>query len=69
MPKVNGNYLRRLHLVATLMWLTLVVPTVLWWRDSILWVALMSVWANVVGHWSAWQASRAETKTEPKEAG
>jgi hypothetical protein len=46
--------------VATCVWLALVVPTVLWWRESILWVALMSVWANVAAHFSAWQAARAE---------
>jgi len=40
------------------------VPTVLLWRDSVLWVALMSVWANVAGHWSAWQATRAERSEE-----
>lgn len=37
-----------------------VVPTLLWWRESILWIAFMSLWANVVGHWSAYQAARAE---------
>jgi hypothetical protein len=56
-----GRRLRRFHLVATIMWLALVVPTVLWWKDSILWVGLISCYANAVGHWSAWQASRAET--------
>jgi hypothetical protein len=38
----------------------LIIPTVIWWKSSILWVASMSVYANVVGHWSAMQASRAE---------
>lgn len=44
----------------TLVWLSLGVPTVLWWRQSVAWVAFMSLYANVVGHWSAWQATRAE---------
>jgi hypothetical protein len=44
----------------TVAWVVLVLPTVVWWRDSVLWVALMSIWANVVGHWSAYQATRAE---------
>lgn len=52
--------LRRVHAVATLVWIALAVPTLLLWRDSVLWVALMSVWANVAGHWSAWQATRVE---------
>jgi hypothetical protein len=54
------RYLCRFHAAATLVWLALVVPSLLWWRDSILWVVLMSAWANVASHFSAWQAARAE---------
>jgi hypothetical protein len=53
-------WLRRFHAAATLAWLALVIPTVIWWRTSIAWVALMSVWANVAGHFGSWQAARAE---------
>jgi hypothetical protein len=42
------------------LWAALLVPTLLWWRDSILWVAAMSLYANFIGHWSAYQAARAE---------
>lgn len=56
----TGTQLRRFNAIATGIWLALVVPTVIWWRDSILWVGLMSVWANVASHFSAWQAARAE---------
>lgn len=38
----------------------LLVPTLLFWRDSLLWVIAMSLYANFVGHFSAWQAARAE---------
>ena len=51
---------RRLHLVMTVVWFSLVVPTVIFWADSVLWVALISCYANAVGHFSAWQATRAE---------
>lgn len=54
------RYLRRFHAVATLVWLALVIPTVLIWRNSVFWVALISVYANVVSHASAWQGARAE---------
>ncbi len=47
-----------LHFVLTLLWACLAVPTVLVWKDSILWVALISVYANVVGHWSSWEAAK-----------
>lgn len=55
---------RRLHLVLTVIWGLLVVPTVFLWRESLLWIALISVYANVVGHWGAYQASRGEEATE-----
>lgn len=48
------------HKWATFVWILLLVPTLLWWRESVLWVALMSIWANVASHWAAYQASRAE---------
>ena len=52
------RWLGKAHLTATLIWLSLIVPTVLWWKESILWVALMSIWANVAAHAAAWQSHR-----------
>jgi hypothetical protein len=52
--------MRRFHFVATLVWALLAIPTLIWWRDSVPWIALMSVYAVVVSHWSAWQAAKAE---------
>lgn len=53
----------RYHLIATGVWLLLAVPTLVWWRDSVFWVAMMSWYANVVSHWAAYQAARAEEST------
>lgn len=44
----------------TLIWIALGVPSVLWWSHSIPWLVGISVWANVAGHFSGWQGSRAE---------
>lgn len=52
------------NLGMTFVWILLLVPTMLWWTQSVLWVAIMSLYANVVGHWSAFQASRAEIEVE-----
>lgn len=54
----------RCNLALTGVWGVLIVPTLLWWKQSVLWVALMSLYANIVGHWSAYQASRAEVQAE-----
>lgn len=63
----GGRQTRRLrwfHLGMTCLWVLLLIPTLLWWKESILWVALMSVWANVAAHWSAYQGARAEQHGE-----
>lgn len=58
--KSASEVLKRVHLSLTVIWAILAVPTVIWWSESILWVALISVYANVAAHWSAYQGSRAE---------
>lgn len=60
LPTIPASTWRRIHAVMTAAWALLAIPTVLWWHDSVLWVGLMSCYANLVGHFSAYQASRAE---------
>lgn len=43
-----------------MVWAILVVPTILWWKDSILFIGIVSVYANMISHWTAYQAARAE---------
>lgn len=47
----------RVHLVLTLVWLTLALPAVVLWRDSVPFLVFVSVYANVVGHWSSYEAA------------
>lgn len=56
----NPKTWRRIHATFTIIWFLAVIPTILIWKESVLWVALMSCWANAVGHFGAWQGSRAE---------
>lgn len=56
----------RFHLIMVFVWAALAIPTVLWWKDSVFWVALMSLYANLVGHWSSYQAAHAESKVLKK---
>jgi predicted ferric reductase len=51
---------RHVHATLTVVWFLAVVPTMLWLKESVLWVALMSCWANAAAHFSAWQGSRSE---------
>lgn len=52
--------LRRLHAGLTLLWVICLVPGVLWWRNSVPFLVAVSIYANIAGHWSSWQAARAE---------
>jgi hypothetical protein len=54
-------FLKGFHGWMTLLWGLLIPVTVLTdLKTSIFWIALMSVWANFVGHFSSWQAARVE---------
>lgn len=57
---VKARKLQHAHAALTLTWSALTVPTLLWWKDSVAWVAYMSLWANIAAHASAWQGARAE---------
>jgi hypothetical protein len=55
-------WLRRFHLTMTVVWTLLIIPTVTLWPNSVLWVALMSGWANVMAHFAAYMAGRTEQR-------
>jgi hypothetical protein len=47
-----------------IVWGVLLVPTLLFWRESIVWLVFMSWYANFVGHRGAYVAAKAEQKAE-----
>jgi len=59
-PFGSVTFAHRFHATATVAWMALAVPSVLLWQHSIPWVVFMSVWANVVGHWSSYQATSSQ---------
>ena len=57
----NPTVLQIFHGIMTLLWFCLIPITVFTnLKTSLLWIALMSVYANFIGHFSSWQAARAE---------
>ncbi len=54
-------WLRRYHLGMLFVWIGLSVPGVLFWKESILFVILLSLYANVAGEFAGYQGARAET--------
>jgi hypothetical protein len=59
---MTGRKWKHFHRAVAVFWLFLAVPTLIWWSESILWVAFMSLYANVASHWSAAQAAEAEER-------
>lgn len=49
------------------LWLILAIPSVIWWKDSVLWVIIISIYANIVGHLSGYTAARADEAAEENE--
>ena len=65
-PRVKINDVTT-HRALVVVWSLLAIPTILFWSESILWVAFMSLYANIAGHWSALEAAKAEQKAEERE--
>lgn len=61
----------RVQVISTIVWAILFIPALLWWQRSVPFLVFASVYANFVGHLSAWLAARAEraglTDTEMQE--
>lgn len=58
-------FLRGFHGVMTVVWFILIPVSLLTdLKKSLIWIVTMSVWANFVGHFSSWQATRVEVKQD-----
>jgi hypothetical protein len=57
---------RKIHAILAAAWLLLAIPAVLWWRNSVSFVVFASVYANVAGHWGAYQAAKGEKDLKEK---
>lgn len=61
---MSPRALRLFHACATVGWAVAIWPSLTVWRDSIPYLVLLSVWANVASHFAAWQAARTEVKQD-----
>lgn len=59
-----AHWLKRFHLTMMIVWAALAIPGILWWRESILFVIILSIYANFAGEFAAYQAARAEENDE-----
>ena len=62
---VQGDpvFMRRVNGWLTVFWLAMIPLSIITgWISSVTYVAALSLWALVSGHWSAWQAARVEVE-------
>jgi hypothetical protein len=65
----NPVLMRRVNGWLTVFWIAMIpVSIVTQWIDSVTYVAALSLWALVSGHWSAWQAARVEVEQQAEAA-
>lgn len=50
----------RIQFWLTIMWVVLLIPSMLFWKESVPWLVFISVWANIAGHWSAYEGAKEE---------
>jgi hypothetical protein len=65
----DPKFMRRVNGWLTVFWIAMIpVSLVTGWISSVQYVAALSLWALVSGHWSAWQAARVEVAQQAEEA-
>jgi hypothetical protein len=58
-------FMRKVNGWLTIFWILMIpISIATHWIDSVTYVAALSLWALVSGHWSAWQAARVEVNQE-----
>jgi hypothetical protein len=61
--------MRRVNGWLTIFWVVMIPVSILTgWISSVAYVAALSLWALVSGHWSAWQAARVEVTQQAEAA-
>lgn len=65
--KLTPKLIKKMHLAAAVLWVLLAIPSVIWWKNSVLWVIIISIYANIVGHLSGYTAARADEAAENNE--
>lgn len=66
---IEPEYTARLHIWSGSLWFLIGTPvTLLWLSNSVAFVAWMSLYAIVIGHWSSFQAAMAEKRIKKNES-
>jgi hypothetical protein len=61
-------FMQRVNGWLTIFWIAMIpISIATGWINSVAYVASLSLWALVSGHWSAWQAARVEVAQKKEE--
>jgi hypothetical protein len=63
---VSATAWKRVQLGCTILWAVLIIPSVIWWRNSLAWVVAMSAYALVASHAAGWMAARGDENSADK---
>lgn len=66
---MTAKHWKWVWLILTVVWAILLVPSILWWKDSLLWVIIMSWGANVAASAAAYLSARADQHGEERDSG
>jgi hypothetical protein len=67
---VQASTLRHVHGWLTIAWLVIIPLSIATgWLYSLAFISAISIYANVAGHFSAWQAARAEEQAQDEDPG
>lgn len=65
LPDPSPEFLVKFHAIMLLVWAGPgLLITVVWLKESILWVGMMSVYACAIGHFASYDAARAEVEQD-----
>lgn len=65
--EVTAQILKRFHVLAFLVWVCCIWPTLTTWAESVRWLNFMSIYAILVGHATGWASARVERRQEKKD--
>ena len=64
----DAVFMQRVNGWLTIFWIAMIpISIATGWISSVTYVASLSLWALVSGHWSAWQAARVEVAQKKEE--
>lgn len=55
---------KRYHFLLAMMWVILAAPSLVWWKESVLWVILLSLYANFESSLAANEAKKDHGKLD-----